>query len=334
MHLIVVSNKSYHGDFRKYLALAAEADGIKTAHLQIHEGFKVSWQGEEQFSADRETPVHDVCARIMAHIGSGRGICLTGMNGFRSPAAMSVKPCLPGSFFYFDVYDDFRYGSSGKVALKWAWTDMRWRLHTDRRMVLEKSLLWRYPGALHLDNASQVQRPAPSSSPREGVVYSGSIDHRTDFDLLKAVADTGASLDMYGAVHVSCPSAEDWISKMCAAHPHVRYFGSYVNDHLGEILAKYRIGLVPYKTKSPLTRHINPDKIYHYLNAGLEVVATDIPQTRRMASFLHLLNKGQTAEKILQDANQGNKTNSWDVEANSWPQRWKVLKNDFLRRAS
>lgn len=331
MHLIIVSNKAYNGDFRKYLTLAAEAEGVKTAHLQIHEGFTASWEGQQRFTANRESPVQQVCERIMEHIGTSHGICLTGMNGFRSPAAMDAKSCFPRSFFYFDVYDDFRYGSVGKAALKWFWTDMRWRLHTDRRMVLEKSLLWRYPGALHLDNASQVQRPPATPSLREGVVYSGSIDHRTDFDILKSVAATGVTLDMHGSIHDSCPEAEIWISTLCATHPNARYFGSYANDNLGDILAKYRIGLVPYKTRSTLTRHINPDKIYHYLNAGLEVIATDIPQARRMSEFLYLLNKGQSVEALLHDAGHGNRAANWDVKANSWAQRWQSLKQDFAR---
>ena len=37
-----------------------------------------------------------------------------------------------------------------------------------------------------------------------------------------------------------------------------------------------------------LTEFINPDKYYLYLNSGMEVISTDIPQARRMADFIHI----------------------------------------------
>ena len=46
-----------------------------------------------------------------------------------------------------------------------------------------------------------------------------------------------------------------------------------INDDLPAILGQFRVGLLPYRVGHPMTDHVNPDKLHHYLNAGLEVVA-------------------------------------------------------------
>jgi hypothetical protein len=55
------------------------------------------------------------------------------------------------------------------------------------------------------------------------------------------------------------------------------------------LLSRYKVTLAPYRADTPLTRYIDPLRFYHCLNAGLEVVSTDIPQARFMADKVHIV---------------------------------------------
>ena len=54
------------------------------------------------------------------------------------------------------------------------------------------------------------------------------------------------------------------------------------------IIAPFGIGFAPYVINDSLTEFINPDKYYLYLNSGMEVISTDIPQARRLADRIHI----------------------------------------------
>ena len=76
------------------------------------------------------------------------------------------------------------------------------------------------------------------------------------------------------------------------------YGGPYSLVQVDEILRPFDIGLAPYAA-SKLTRFINPDKYYQYLNSGMEVISTDIPQARHMAQYIHI---ARTAGEIIETA--------------------------------
>ena len=83
--------------------------------------------------------------------------------------------------------------------------------------------------------------------------------------------------------------------------PNVSFRGPYINDNLPAILGQFRVGLLPYRVGHLMTDHVNPDKLHHYLNAGLEVVAAPIPAARRLERYLHLVTTGGDWTTVLSE---------------------------------
>jgi len=83
------------------------------------------------------------------------------------------------------------------------------------------------------------------------------------------------------------------------------------------------ICLTPYVTNNSHTEYINPDKYYLYLNSGMEVISTDIPQARRMRDCIHIARSPrevvELAARMQSDPTyRKNKNLSQDL---SWEQR-------------
>jgi len=74
-----------------------------------------------------------------------------------------------------------------------------------------------------------------------------------------------------------------------------------------------------------MTNHVNPDKLYHYLNAGLKVLASPIPAARRLQRYLHLIatsgNWAVALERLATTAIE----KDWPSELYSWDDRWSEL---------
>ena len=79
-----------------------------------------------------------------------------------------------------------------------------------------------------------------------------------------------------------------------------------------------------------MTDHVNPDKLHHYLNAGLEVVASPIPAARRLERYLHLATTGGDWATVLSDLGTIRLQESWPRESNTWDRRWAELVNLVL----
>ena len=84
-------------------------------------------------------------------------------------------------------------------------------------------------------------------------------------------------------------------------------------DDLPTILGRFRTGLLPYRVGHPMTDHVNPDKLHHYLSAGLEVVASPIPAARRLKRYLHLMTTDGDWATLLSDLPSG-RQNNWPRE--------------------
>jgi hypothetical protein len=79
-----------------------------------------------------------------------------------------------------------------------------------------------------------------------------------------------------------------------------------------------------------MTDHVNPYKLHHYLNAGLEVVASPIPAARRLARYLHLMTTNGDWAALLNDLGTAGLADGWPREANTWDRRWAQLINLVL----
>jgi hypothetical protein len=90
---------------------------------------------------------------------------------------------------------------------------------------------------------------------------------------------------------------------------------------LPPILERYRISIAPYRTGTDLTRYIDPLRFYHCLNAGLEVVSTDIPQARFMAKHIHVVSDVVTCAKTLATIHTGKLAKQPAYTPVTWEQR-------------
>ncbi len=87
------------------------------------------------------------------------------------------------------------------------------------------------------------------------------------------------------------------------------------------ILSRYRISVAPYRIGDLLTRYIDPLRFYHCLNAGLEVVSTDIPQARYMEKHVHVVTDVTTCADTLAAIQTGQLAKQPAYTPITWEQR-------------
>jgi hypothetical protein len=322
-NLLLISNKRYATDFRKYLMRAAVSAGGQAVHIYVWEAVIVSYDGREQHTLAGDA-FADVLSILDGKFGQNPTVALTGLGGYIHPFPFALAKQLKNTELIYDVYDDYSYGARGWHRMEKIRDDMRWRRANTRLIVLSKGLKRWYPFAYHLDNASHCSFCAP---PRDltRFVYIGSIDSRVDFDWIRKLSDTGVKLDMYGRVHASDQAMEAQLNEFISGRDNVRYLGAYDNDDVTKILSNYSVGIVPYKKRNRMTKYVNPDKLYHYLNCGLEVVSSSIPQARRMGAFVHLIDTNDNWAAGLRSLSTPRAEN-WPSKQYTWDERWRQLR--------
>jgi teichuronic acid biosynthesis glycosyltransferase TuaH len=118
--------------------------------------------------------------------------------------------------------------------------------------------------------------PAGFPAPIAGLI--GQLTDRIDIGLLEAVADTGLGLLLVG------PREDSWEpqrSQALLSRPNVQHAGPVPFDELPRWLARIDVGLTPY-ADTAFNRASFPLKTLEYLSAGLPVVSTDLPASRRL----------------------------------------------------
>lgn len=124
------------------------------------------------------------------------------------------------------------------------------------------------------------QRPA--DLPTGPVIgYVGSVDDRLDYKLLAAIAlnHPEASLVFVGRI-----MAEQTVRQL-GRLPNVYLLGSKPVEQLGDYLAAFSVGLIPF-VKNDLTAGIYPLKINEYLALGLPVVSTSFADLSDFTGFI------------------------------------------------
>ena len=81
----------------------------------------------------------------------------------------------------------------------------------------------------------------------------------------------------------------------------VRLLGPIPPEEVPALLRPCDVGIIPF-IDSPLTRAIHPVKLYEYFAAGLEVVAADLDEIRRIASPARLASTDEEWFEAIQDA--------------------------------
>ena len=321
--LLQITRHPFDLDFRKPLLQAATRAGDQAMHIQCGQNPILTYI---KHSAAEQLPFRnlDILRKaLIAKLGQEQPIVLTGVGGAFAPEVERVVRLFRRRNRYYDVQDDLSYGARDLSYLKFLVRDARWRLLCGRTLVLEEGMKRYYPSARHLDNASHiVSRRRPALPIR--AVYIGSIDQRLDLDVLEAIA-IHAPIDIYGRFHERAGDMESRLKALASSTARIRLLGSYDNQHLEELLQPYSIGLLPYKAPHRLTNHVNPDKIYHYLNSGLAVVSTPIPQAMRLREHIGILTHPSCFTSAVETAFDASA--SWTPDRYVWDARWSELKS-------
>lgn len=317
--MVQISLHPLNRDFRRELLRAAARRADRAVHIECGSDIVVSeiFEDESIRVSNGLQAVYAVCETLEKK----SILVFTGFGSVNSSIGMRVSKLFPKKSRFYDVIDDLSYGATGFAYLKYILRDMKWRRHCQRAIVLEEGMKHRYGNSIHLDNASNLTSDN-NGSRRQAMVYIGSFDDRLDIDMMETFG-TVLPIDIYGRSHKKWPDAFERLEKFAATTSNVRLMGSYDNDDLGQILAGYKFGIVPYKVGDRLTNHINPDKIYHYLNAGLAVISSEIPQAIRMESYVGLYRKNRPVLDVLAEADS--KVSLWISANYSWDQRWSDL---------
>ncbi len=324
--LLVVSNKRYATDFRKYLMQAAERAGGRSMHVYCGDRVVVSQDGGERCFFPPDVSEAALLPLVRDGLGEGPLIALTGLGCNEASAANALQRSLPDGIFVYDVYDDLMFGATGTERLDRMRLDALWRSRCPQAIVLDGALRDRYPDAHHIDNASHL-RPIAAVAQADPcrIVYIGSIDDRVDFAWLDALAGQDVTIGVYGRLHEHATRAPAELDDLLRRRSNVEFRGGYDNDDLWEILARYRVGVVPYHVDHPMTRHVNPDKLFHCLNAGLEVLAPPFPQARRHARHIHLVETEGPWATVLAAVVNAPRGGTWSARDNGWDRRWSQL---------
>jgi hypothetical protein len=84
---------------------------------------------------------------------------------------------------------------------------------------------------------------------------------------------------------------------------------------------------VPYRTAFGMTRFINPDKLFHYLCAGLEIIASPIPAVRCFRSYLYEAPDAPAVVSALHRIGSGERRNPGDLYESL---NWRIRSREFL----
>ncbi len=332
VNLLTFTITRYRRDFRKYLIRAAERSGGKALHVFFLDKIILSWADAERFECSINCNSYALEQIIKERLQPGPILALTGLGGTRLDeqairVAASLHKALHEVHWVYDVYDDFLYNTKGDDRVRRLLADAVWRCRCEHSIILDPGLRGRYPSAVRLDNASHLEllRSAATADPRR-MVYIGSIDRRVDFEWLDALAVNNVAIDIFGSVHtVAAAETQQKLDALIERRRNVSFHGPYDNDDLPAILAQFGVGLLPYRVGHPMTDHVNPDKLHHYLNAGLAVVASPIPAARRLGRYIHVMATGGDWASLLSELGTSRLQESWPRESNTWDRRWAEL---------
>jgi hypothetical protein len=292
---VVLSVRSYATDFRQFLIRALRARGHDVWHVHIGrttrltgaDAAPVDFAGASGFPA----LIRLLRTRIR---GPALPVFIDSTGPYVPARSLALRASLGPGLWCYDIFDDMTYDYRGVMALR---TKAAIRLLAGLSPVLltlSGETLRLFPRAVHLDNAAHIGRIEREDANRRDLVLLSSIDRRFDVEFVRRVAELAPErkLVLYGR-----DETPGGLELLCRSLPNIEYRGPFRYDDIATILRPFAIALAPY-ARNRLTAFINPDKYYYFLNSGMEVISTDIPQARRMGERIHLATSPQDVVAI------------------------------------
>jgi len=128
-------------------------------------------------------------------------------------------------------------------------------------------------------------------------VYAGSVDSRLDTDAILALSRSGSGVHVALVGPVMEPSA---VADLVGV-PGVDLLGNRPHGEVAALLAAADVALLLHR-ETPLTRSMDPLKLYEYLAAGLPVVASDLPELRGRGERVRLVPPGADPSEAVRAA--------------------------------
>ncbi len=222
-------------------------------------------------------------ARRMRLPGTPRAVAI--FHPFQLPLAAALLAQYPEAELWYGRWD--RYEEAYDAAPR-----TRRRLQTLHEMAAERSALtFVASGALaeiELDAGRQAvlvplaadSFPAPDPSSAVVAVSLGHLGHRTDWALLRAVAEAMPELVLLlvGEWHDDeCGSDPDYLA--CRAAPNLVWLGRRSEDEAARLIVCADVGIVPFE-RSPFNDAGLPYRILKYARLGRRTVTPDLAGVR------------------------------------------------------
>jgi hypothetical protein len=296
------SSQPLENDFRMPLIKALIAKGHKVWHIRINRLNVLTHPDNEHTEFAGFFGFIRLVKFLRVHSNNREfPVIFVDSTGACVPIRSLILRALLRGIWCFDIFDNLLYELRGLPRFK-RWLGLSLLAHFSQiKLVLSRDILCHFPSAYHFDNAAHTKRISRAESDFGNIVILFSIDNRFDFELVNELAVLAPELKiyLYGRLAARAPKLESQFGDLCAKHSNLIFRGEYRLDEIEEILAPFVIGLMPYATNSPLTKFINPDKYYLFLNSGMEVISTDIPQARYLADHIHIVHSARQIVSLL-----------------------------------
>jgi hypothetical protein len=223
----------------------------------------------------------------------------------------------------FDMHDDLRYHNTGLKRWRESLIISFLRRLSDVTVHAAPTLRELFPDSQHLGNASNILPLPLPERPGNDVLIIASFDERFDFDFVGDLAQACPAIrfHLHGWTRQDDTATVAQMANITGRHRNIQYHGPYSMADLPEILSRYRVSIAPYRVNTPITRYIDPLRFYHCLNAGLEVVSTDIPQAQFMASWVHVVSDVMACAETLASIQAGKLAKQPIYTPITWAQR-------------
>ncbi|WAH35859.1 glycosyltransferase [Alicyclobacillus dauci] len=189
------------------------------------------------------------------------------------------------------------------------------------------------PNAVELDhfrktfNASEHPDLSDIASPRVGFI--GGIGSWLDFDLIRNLATARPNMEFVfvGPVETDVTAVR--------ALPNVHFLGRKPYDELPQFLAGFDLCLYPF-ANNKLTESVNPVKVYEYLAAGKEVLATPTREMRKFVDHVWIINNSDEGASAIDMILRGKRKDSPALrqpflQEQTWESRGKQIEAALLQ---
>ena len=250
-------------------------------------------------------------------------VYLNSTNTYFPGLTVLLRLTAPAGVWCLDMHDDLRYHNKGFKLWREEKIISLLRRLSHVTVHAAATLQELFPDSRHLGNASHILPLPKGNQPEDAILVIASFDERFDFDFMSELARAcpATRFHLHGRTRPDDTPTMVQITAIGARHANVRYLGPYTTETLPGILASYRVSVAPYRTDTVLTRYIDPLRFYHCLNAGLEVVSTDIPQARQMRDWIHIVSDVTSCVDTLAAIQSGAATKQPAYAPITWGQR-------------